>query len=203
MHLLIDVFALNANDHPELKELILFIQQWDRRANVENVGAAQWSVYYKTLVKKADKYDLYGKGKLEDSIIIEALMDTKTYLLEHFDRLNITLSEQQVHARGEKEIPVPGLVDMIAAMSTAPYEDGKVKAVSGESYIMLARYSANGVELETILPYGQSCNINSPYFTDQMECYVSQSLKPMVLDKQTNYENALKIYHPRGKKQHF
>jgi acyl-homoserine-lactone acylase len=198
-----DVFALNANDHPELKELILFIQQWDRRANVENVGAAQWSVYYKTLVKKADKYDLYGKDKLEDSILIEALTETKAYLLEHFDRLNITLSEQQVHARGEKEIPVPGLVDMIAAMSTAPYEDGKVKAVSGESYIMLARYSANGVELETILPYGQSCNINSPYFTDQMECYVSQSLKPMVLDKQTNYENALKIYHPRGKKQHF
>ncbi len=38
------------------------------------------------------------------------------------------------------ELPVSGLVDMIAATSTASYKDGMVKAVSGDSYIMLIRY---------------------------------------------------------------
>lgn len=198
-----DVFVLNANDHPDLKELIKLIQQWDRKANVENVGAAQWSIYYKTLLKIAKEYDLFGMDKLEDSLIIEALKDTKTYLLEYFNRLDISLADHQFHVRGVKEIPVSGLVDMIAAMSTEPYIDGKVKAVSGESYIMLARYNEEGVELETVLPYGQSCNPSSPHYTDQMEYYVNRALKPMVLDRDSIYQNAVKIYHPREKKQHY
>ena len=85
---------------------------------------------------------------------------------------------------------------MIAAMSTEPYRDGKVKAVSGESYIMLARYSNEGVELETILPYGESSNPKSEYFTNQMQRFVEQELKPMTLDKETIYKNAVQIYHP-------
>lgn len=191
-----DVFSINAEDHPELEELIELIQRWDRRANIENIGAAQWSIYYKELVKKAGEYNLYGAKKIPDSVVIEVLRITQQHLLEHFQRLDIALSEQQLHVRGDHKIPVPGLVDMIAAMSTEPYEDGTVKAVSGESYIMLARYSEDGVELETILPYGQSCNPNSVYFTDQMQCYVEHALKPMSLDKNEVYKNAVRVYHP-------
>ena len=106
------------------------------------------------------------------------------------------MAEQQLHVRGEYEIPIPGLVDMIAAMTTEPYKDGTVKAVSGESYIMLARYSAEGVELETILPYGESCDPTSDHYTDQMQCFVEHTLKPMSLDKNEVYKNAVKIYHP-------
>ena len=167
------------------------------------MGAAQWSIYYKTLIKKAQKYSLYGADKLEDSVVLETLNDSKTHLLEHFGKLDITLGEQQFHVRGEKKVPVPGLVDMIAAMTTEPYKDGTVKAVSGESYIMLARYSENGVELETVLPYGESCNPESPYFTDQMECYVNHTLKEMTLDKELIYRDAVKVYHPSGRKSHY
>ncbi|MFZ9028936.1 MAG: penicillin acylase family protein [Crocinitomicaceae bacterium] len=191
-----DVFALNPSDHPALEELITLIQEWDRKATVDNIGAAQWSIYYKALIKKANEYSLYGADKLEDSVVLEVLNITHDHLIEHFGKLDITLGEQQLHVRGEKEVPVPGLVDMIAAMSTEPYKDGTVKAVSGESYIMLARYSENGVELETILPYGESCDPESEYFTDQMECYADHVLKPMTLNKGEIYENATRIYNP-------
>ena len=191
-----DVFNLKPGDYTELDELIHLIQQWDRKANIENVGAAQWSIYYKELVKKVKEYNLYGAEKIPDTVLIECLVHTKDHLLEHFNRLDIKLGEQQVHVRGNKEIPIPGLVDMIAAMSTKPYKDGRVRAVSGESYIMLARYSDQGVELETILPYGESCNMNSNYFTDQMQCYADQVLKPMSLTKEIVLENALRVYYP-------
>lgn len=196
------VFALNAVDYPELKELILLIQNWNRKAEIDNVGAAQWSIYYKFLLKKANKYDLYGKTELEDSVIVEALLDTKDHLLKHFGKLNIALGEQQFHVRGEEELPVSGMVDMIAAMTTRPYKDGRVKAVSGESYILLARYSDTGVELETILPYGESSDPSSPHYTDQMEHYVNHKLKQMTLDRDTIYRDAIKIYHPLGRMSH-
>ena len=191
-----DVFSINAIDYPEMEELILLIQNWDRRADIHNIGAAQWSIYYKTLLTKAKEYNLYGKERLADSIIIEALNITQNHLLKYFGKLDITLAEQQLHVRGGTEMPIPGLVDMIAAMSTEPYRDGKVKAVSGESYIMLARYSSEGVELETILPYGESSNPNSEYYTNQMQRFVEQELKQMTLDKETIYKNAVQIYHP-------
>ena len=194
-----DVFSINAIDYPEMEELILLIQNWDRRADIDNIGAAQWSIYYKTLLTKAKEYNLYGKERLADSIIIEALNITQNHLLKYFGKLDITLAEQQLHVRGGTEMPIPGLVDMIAAMSTEPYRDGKVKAVSGESYIMLARYSNEGVELETILPYGESSNPKSEYFTNQMQRFVEQELKPMTLDKETIYKNAVQIYHPLKK----
>lgn len=192
-----DVFALTPEDHPELKELITLIQQWDRKATIDNIGAAQWSIYYKALVKKANEYDLYGAEKIHDSVVLEVLTISQEHLLTHFGKVNITLGEQQVHVRGEKEIPISGLVDMIAAMSTEPYKNGTVKAVSGESYIMLARYSDQGVELETILPYGESCDPKSEYFTDQMQCYADQVLKPMTLNKTKIYNNAVRVYHPK------
>ena len=191
-----DVFNINATDYPKMEELILLVQNWDRRADIDNIGAAQWSIYYKTLLTKAKEYNLYGKERLADSIIIESLNITQNHLLKYFGKIDITLAEQQLHVRGGTEMPIPGLVDMIAAMSTEPYRDGKVKAVSGESYIMLARYSNEGVELETILPYGESSNPNSEYYTNQMQRFVEQELKQMTLDKETIYKNAVKIYHP-------
>ena len=191
-----DVFNINATDYSNMEELILLVQNWDRRADIDNIGAAQWSIYYKTLLTKAKEYNLYGKERLADSIIIETLNITQNHLLKYFGKLDITLAEQQLHVRGGTEMPIPGLVDMIAAMSTEPYRDGKVKAVSGESYIMLARYSNEGVELETILPYGESSNPKSEYFTNQMQRFVEQELKPMTLDKETIYKNAVQIYHP-------
>jgi acyl-homoserine-lactone acylase len=198
-----DVFLIEASQYPELTELILLIQNWNKRADVENIGAAQWSIYYKYLIKKARKYDLYGADKIPDNVLVEALSETKAHLLTHFGRLDIKLKEQQLHVRGDKELPVSGLVDMIAAMTTRPYRDGIVKAVSGESYIMLARYSDRGVELETILPYGESCNPNSPHYTDQMECYVNKTLKEMTLDRAIIYRDAIKIYHPSGRRSHY
>jgi acyl-homoserine-lactone acylase len=198
-----DIFRIEASLYPELTDIILLIQSWNRRADVENIGAAQWSIYYKYLIKKAKKYDLFGADEIPDSVLVEVLSETKAHLLNHFGRLDIKLKQQQLHVRGDKELPVSGLVDMIAAMTTRPYHDGIVKAVSGESYIMLARYSDTGVALETILPYGESSNPDSPHYTDQMEHYVNKKLKEMTLDRAIIYRDAIKIYHPSGRRSHY
>ena len=103
----------------------------------------------------------------------------------------------QKHVRGDVELPVSGLVDMIAATSTASYRDGMVKAVSGDSYIMLIRYGDDQVEIETVLPYGANSHANSPHYTDQMHMYVNHQRKKMSLDKDVIIGNAIKIYHPK------
>ncbi len=55
------------------------------------------------------------------------------------------------------------------------------------------RFSKDGVEIESIVPYGASDNPDSPHFTDQMEMFTKGQLKHMTLDKDELYRDAEKI----------
>ena len=61
---------------------------------------------------------------------------------------------------------------------------------------MLIRYSTDGPEIETVIPYGNSSNPDSPHFTDQMQMYVDKKLKRMYLDRDDVIINALRTYNP-------
>ena len=85
---------------------------------------------------------------------------------------------------------------MIAPTYSRGMKDGKVRAVSGESYIMLIKYTEDGPEIETVIPYGSSSNPSSPHYTDQMQLYVDKKTKKMTLDKESIYKNAASVYNP-------
>ena len=89
-----------------------------------------------------------------------------------------------------------GLIDMIAPTYVVSRKDGTYRSVSGESYIMLVKYSKSGVEIETVLPYGNSNDPTSPHYTDQMRMYVDKKTKSMSLDRKVVYDNALRVYNP-------
>ena len=135
--------------------------------------------------------------KIPEKFILSALEKTNEYFMKNFGGLDVLFEDFQKHVRGDVELAVPGLVDMIGAISTKNYKEGMVKAVSGESYIMLVRYSKSGMEIETVLPYGSSNRSDSPHYTDQMSLYVNHQRKKMTLDKEIIYNNSKKIYHPQ------
>ena len=81
-------------------------------------------------------------------------------------------------------------------MANRPYKDGKVKVVSGESYIELVRFTEKGPEIESVISYGSSDHTESPHYNDQMEMYSKFKTKKMSLDKDEVYANAERIYHP-------
>ena len=77
-------------------------------------------------------------------------------MLRNFNTTDIALGDYQKLVRGNKVLPIFGLPDVITAMSSRPYKDGKVKVVSGESYIQLIRFTKQGPEIESIISYGSS-----------------------------------------------
>ena len=85
---------------------------------------------------------------------------------------------------------------MIAPSHVRSHENGKLRVVSGESYIMLVQYSKDDIEIETVLPYGSSNDPKSPHYTDQMKMYVEKKTKKMTLDKKRIFEEGVKIYNP-------
>ena len=192
-----DIFKFNSSKYPIVKDLIDIIQNWDRKANIKSRGAAQWFIYYRNLDQIVTKSKMDLNTKIPEKFILSALEKTNEYFMKNFGGLDVLFEDFQKHVRGDVELAVPGLVDMIGAISTKNYKEGMVKAVSGESYIMLVRYSKSGMEIETVLPYGSSNRSDSPHYTDQMSLYVNHQRKKMTLDKEIIYNNSKKIYHPQ------
>jgi acyl-homoserine-lactone acylase len=84
----------------------------------------------------------------------------------------------------------------LAAIRSTPWENGRRKAVQGESYILMVRFGDGLPLLESINVYGASNRPESPHFSDQMERFISRDLKPMTLDKEEVLKKATRVYHP-------
>ena len=186
---------LDAKKYPDIEMLIERLQAWDRKANKNSFGAGTFAVLYDQL---RPFYSKIPEPKIfPASYIIQALRNTKKYLLKYFNTTEVKLGDYQKLVRGSKELPIFGLPDVITAMSSRPYKDGKVKVVSGESYIELIRFTDKGPEIESVISYGSSDHPDSKHYDDQMEMYANFKTKKMTLNKDSVYKNAKRIYNPK------
>ena len=182
-------------DYPEIKDLLTQIQEWDRKTNIESIGAGTYAMFYYSL----DKY--YRKNYLNRNfgkdIIAQVLKDVKERMINYFKTTKVKLGDYQKLVRGNKEIPIWGMPDVITAMNANNYKNGKIRVTHGESYIQFAKFSKKGTEIESIISYGSSDHENSEHYSDQMNIYKNFGTKKMSFDKDSNYKNAKKIYNPR------
>ena len=186
---------LDSKKYPDIEILIERLQAWDRKADKNSLGAGTFAVLYDQL---RPFYSKIPEPKIfPASYIIKALRNTKKYLLKYFNTTEVKLGDYQKLVRGSKELPIFGLPDVITAMSSRPYKDGKVKVVSGESYIELIRFTDMGPEIESVISYGSSDHPDSKHYDDQMEMYANFKTKKMTLNKDIVYKNAKRIYNPK------
>ncbi len=194
---LIDEIELD-NNH-ELFEIVNEIQNWNRKTDINSIGAGLYGVlYYHLIYNYADQIrKLSSEDKpVTKEIILSAVSDIKPYLIEHFGKVKINLGEFQKLVRGDKELPIWGLPDVITAMSSRPYKDGKHKVFAGESYIGLVRFTKDGPLFESVISFGNSDDPTSEHYTDQMEMYSKFQTKKMTFDKEEIYSQAKSIYNP-------
>ncbi|MEL7220036.1 MAG: penicillin acylase family protein, partial [Bacteroidota bacterium] len=192
------VFQLSASDYLEQGAIINELQVWNRAYDVDNTRAPLFIYFIKTLTDQLKEEDrLCWRCQITAADVVVALTTTQNYFMAKYGSLSVRLGDFQRHIRGDVNLPLPGGPDVLAAMYSVAQKDGTFKGVAGESYIQLVQFSAEGVQIETVNAYGSSANPDSPHYTDQMELFVKQQLKPMTLDKAKVLEEAVRVYHPR------
>ncbi len=188
------IMDMSPEDYPEIKELLTEILEWDRKTNIESIGAGTYAMFYYSLNKYYRKN--YINRNFGKDIIAQALKDVKERMIKYFKTTKVKLGDYQKLVRGNKEIPIWGMPDVITAMNSSPHTNGKVKVTHGESYIQLVKFSKDGTEVESIISYGSSDHIESKHYHDQMDIYKNFGVKKMSFDKSYNYKNAKRIYNP-------
>lgn len=189
------LFDMNPSDYPEVSTLLSDIQNWDRITNPASYGAGAYASLYYQLTPF---YYQLGKDRVfTKEALYEALKITKAHLKTYFNAERIQLGEFQHLVRGNKELPIFGLPDVVTAMKGVPYKDGKIKITHGESYIGLVRFTPAKTYYESVISFGNSRRPESPHYTDQMELYSNFETKTMSFDRSDVMKTAKKVYAPK------
>jgi acyl-homoserine-lactone acylase len=189
------VFLLNSTEFPDIAEIITQLNNWNRNSDAESIGAGTF-FFVQAAANKNKALYLQNKS-ISKTLAAQLLREAKQTMLKDFGKTNIALGEVQKLVRGTKEIPLPGLPDVLAPMYSVPYKDGKWKGNQGDAYIELVRFTKDGPQIESLNVYGASAKKDSPHYTDQMEMFTRQQTKKMTLNKAEVYKNAKSIYHPQ------
>jgi acyl-homoserine-lactone acylase len=189
------LFDMRAADYPEVGTLLTDIQNWDRITNPTSYGAGAYASLYYQLTPF---YYQLGKDRVfTKEALYKALKITKDHLKTYFNAERIQLGEFQKLVRGNKELPIYGLPDVVTAMKGQPYKDGKIKITHGESYIGLVRFTPTKTYFESVISFGNSRRPESPHYTDQMELYSNFETKTMSFDRSDVMKTAKRVYAPK------
>lgn len=195
-HFPIDINALmimNSDDYPEVSEEIEMIQNWDRKVELNSSEASFFTYFLYTVNEQFEKNSVVTKDQIAD-----VFKNVKTQMISDFGSTRIELGEAQRLIRGNKDFPLWGAPDVLRAMYTTPYKNGKRKGIAGESYIQLVKYKKGQLpEIESVINYGASNHPESPHYADQAPLFINMKLKPMTLDKATVLKNANRVYSPK------
>jgi len=192
------MLQLPADKYPAIKEAIQLLNNWDRDTEVNNTTAALFIFSLNALIEQLKEDFLYNKGySITEADCVQAITRGSQKLVKEYGQLAIPLGTVQRHIRGDVSLPLGGGPDVLAAMYSKDDEDGRFKGIVGESYILLARFGKEGLQLESVNAYGTCAEIGEPHNTDQMELFVNRELKPMTLDKKLILEKAVRVYAPR------
>ncbi len=189
------LFEISLDSNHELKNMLDILQSWDRKTDIDSVGAGIYGVLYYHLLDKYRGY-IFKNRVLSEEVLLSALKEVKSYIIKNFGYLEITLGDFQKLVRGNIELPIWGLPDVVTTMVSTKYKDGKRRVFAGESYIGYIRFNEDGPIIESVISYGNSEVPESKHYDDQMKLYQNFKLKKVSMDKEEIYKNASKIYNP-------
>lgn len=188
------LFDMDPADYPGVGSLLRKIQSWDRVAAADSKGAAAYAILYYQLGRYWAKL---GEDKTFDMATLhKGLKRTSRYMNRHFKSQDIVLGDFQKLVRGDKNIPIWGLPDVVTAMHGAPFKDGRYRITNGESYIALIQFREDETHYQSVISYGNSNRKSSLHYDDQMKLYQNFQTKPMSFNRDDVVQNSVRRYAP-------
>ena len=190
---------LDASKYSDISDAITQLTNWNRKSDLENTTAALFIVSWLEIDRiRTESGRNVRYGTVTEDDCIAGVRKAKKELLAKYGTLKVPLKKVQRLIRGDVDLPMAGMPDVLAAMYSKEHTDGSYKAFAGESYIELVRFGENGVEIESVNTFGASEKPSSEYYTSEMSMFATQKLKKMTLNKEDVLKNAVKIYSPLG-----
>jgi len=192
-------FEMDINKYPEVKDILTLFQNWSGIANKEDASSTVVMVVTDLLFKvKGYNDEQFVQGfSVSETDFVECLNLARSWLLKHYNSVDVPLKEVFVCQKGDSIFPSPGFPDALAA-NYGVRKGGKYVVRSGDTYTQFVVFGKDGVEeIRTLVPFGNSNHAESPFYLNQSELFRNQQTKKVSIDKEEIYDNASSIYHPK------
>ncbi|MDX2001946.1 MAG: penicillin acylase family protein [Chitinophagales bacterium] len=196
-----ELAQIDPTAYPDIADALLNIRTCEQKGDINNKKVSIFLMsFYRIYDHSGERNDWASNKQARMEMYVRSIREAKDTLTKYFGSIDIALGDWQRLQRGDIDLPVGGLPDVIKACYSQPWKDGKRRIWVGESYIQLVRFTPQGPIIESVSPYGASNKPGSKHSTDQMNLYLAEKRKPMSLDKATVYQQAEKVYHPQYEK---
>lgn len=193
-------YKLDKTKYPEIADAIDVISRWKYDMTASNMQAAfAYATTQKILKRVGKRSEAVADGLyVSDAMWVEAITKTKKEFMHHFGKLEIPYGDVQTFKRGEKEVKMGGIPDVLAACASDwNAKTGRMDAKGGDTYVQLVRFSSEGEPyIESLMAGGNSDRPDSPHYNDQMDMLAGHQTKKMTLNKEEVLKRAVRTYHP-------
>ncbi len=173
-----ELLAMDFSGNDRLSDAQALLGAWDRNTDTGNRNAA---IGVLTAVR------CIGNRHTDDPWLMdpaEALAAAADELILHHGRLDPEWGEINRMIRGDVDLPLGGGPDTLRAIYGAGDgldEDGRIRAVAGDTYIMLVEWDAGGeMRSSSIHQYGSATmDSSSPHFADQAPLFAREEWREM------------------------
>lgn len=175
---------------PDLAQAVDLLRAWDLRAEPDSRGAALAVLTVQP----------YGGGEDEVPVtdLYAGLAEAVAGLKHHFGRIDPEWGEVNRLRRGDIDLPLGGGPDCLRNIAGRLEDDGRLRGVQGDSFVMLVTWDPNGrVSSQSIHQYGSATlDSASPHYADQAPLFAGLEMKPVWLDQADIRANLEREYRP-------
>ena len=191
------VAAAKARGTATAKRAADVLAKWDRQAEVDSVGML---VFYKFMTAAGASFDKIGGFKVptddrrpletprgfKDAAKAMALLDQVAASIEkEYGTLEVKWGDVLRFRRGATDVPgngAPSSLGAIRTINVSPFKDGKVEAISGDTFYGVIEFSTPQ-RGEVLLNYGNWSKPGSKHIDDQLPLASKKQLRPMWRDR--------------------
>jgi penicillin amidase/acyl-homoserine-lactone acylase len=194
------VLNSSLSEDSEFAEALDILRKWDFSATPENEEAALgiFTLYHLTEISENFSASRMVSGEVTSDEAEEAFKLAVSTLSENFEDLSMPWAEVNRIRRGDVDLGVGGGPDLLHALYGSLQEDGRIKGFTGDSFVMLISWDAEGeVQSYSIHQFGSATqDEDSPHYADQVPLFARRELKPVWFDEADIRANLEREYRP-------
>jgi penicillin amidase/acyl-homoserine-lactone acylase len=190
-----------AGEAPGVIEAQHILADWDLRMSPFSSGAtlAAFTAYF--LSEDGYRMGILGSPSDEppgEQAVLNAFTRAVEYLVGTHGGVDVPWGQVNRLVRGPVDVGLGGGVDVLHAINGRLGEDGRFVGRSGDSYVMLVWWDAEGqVRSYSIHQYGSATlDAASPHYADQALLFARRKLKPVWIEAADIRRNLEREYRP-------
>ena len=171
--LLKQVTSVDPGDDKDLAKAQEILRNWNMEATKDSRGAALGILMAEPVI-----HARIVKEKVPDPM--DTLHEAIARLKKHFGRLDPKWGEVNRIIRGDVDLPVDGGPDLLRAIYAQKLDDGRLKAIGGDTLFMFVEWDKDGnVSSRNISQFGSAMTRpSSPHYNDQTPLYAKEEMRP-------------------------